>query len=156
LLIIYVDADACPVKPEIFRVAARYELNVILVANAWMRVPDDPRVRLEVVGQGADVADDWIAEHVEALDIVITTDVPLASRCMEKDALVIRPSGKQFTDDNIGASVADRNLLTELRAEGTITGGPPPMKPQNRSLFLQQLDQAIQSIKRKQRRRPSG
>ncbi|MFT5240857.1 MAG: hypothetical protein ACI9OU_002184 [Candidatus Promineifilaceae bacterium] len=156
MLIIYVDADACPVKPEIFRVAARYELDVILVANAWMRVPDDPRVRLEVVDQGMDVADDWIAEHVEALDIVITTDVPLASRCMEKEALVIRPSGKQFTDDNIGASVADRNLLTELRAEGTITGGPPPMKAQNRSLFLQQLDQAIQSIKRKQRRRPSA
>lgn len=149
MLHIYIDADACPVKQEVYRVAGRYSLDVTLVADSWMRVPDEPWITLEIVDQGFDAADDWIVEHVEPRDIVITGDIPLASRCLEKGARVIGSTGKPFTEDNIGDAVATRDLLSELRDAGEITGGPPPLKKGDRSRFLQQLDQVIQSIRRR-------
>ncbi len=149
MLHIYVDADACPVKQEVYRVAGRCRLEVTLVANSWMRIPDEQWIALEVVGDASDEADDWIVEHVEPHDIVITADVPLASRCVKEGARVIGPTGKPFTDDNIGQVLATRDLLTELRGAGEITGGPPPLDQRDRSRFLQQLDQEIQSIRRK-------
>ena len=148
MLHIFVDADACPVKQEVYRVAGRYRLEVTLVANSWMRVPDDRRIRLEVVGGGFDEADDWIVEHVQAHDIVITADIPLASRCLKAGARVIGSTGKPFTENNIGDAVATRDLLSELRGAGEITGGPPPLTKRDRSRFLQKLDEAIQAIRR--------
>jgi uncharacterized protein YaiI (UPF0178 family) len=149
LLHIFVDADACPVKQEIFRVAARCKLEVTLVANAWMHVPKDQWISLEVVGDRLDEADDWIVERVEANDIVITADIPLAGRCLAKGALVIGPTGRPFTEDHIGEALATRELMAELRGALEVTGGPPPMTKRDRSNFLQQLDNAIQSIRRK-------
>jgi len=149
LLHIYIDADACPVKQEVYRVAKRYGLDVTLVANSWMRVPDERWLRLEVVGGGFDEADDWIVEHVEADDIVITADIPLASRCIKAGASVIGTTGKPFTENNIGPVLATRDLLSELRGAGEITGGPPPLQKRDRSRFLQALDEAIQTIRRK-------
>ena len=148
LLHIFVDADACPVKPEVYRVASRYRLDVTLVANSWMRVPNEQRIVLEVVKDGFDAADDWIVEHVQSHDIVITADIPLASRCLKQGACVIGPTGKPFTENNIGQAVATRDLLSGLRDAGEITGGPPPLKKSDRSRFLQQLDNEIQSIRR--------
>ena len=148
MLHIFVDADACPVKQEVYRVAGRCGLAVTLVTNSWMRVPDEPWITLEVVGAGFDAADDWIVEHVQDHDIVITADVPLASRCLKEGARVIGPSGKPFTENNIGQAVATRDLLSELRGAGEITGGPPPLAKRDRSRFLQQLDQVIQAIRR--------
>jgi len=148
LLHIFVDADACPVKQEVYRVAGRLHLDVTLVTNSWMRVPNDPWIALEVVDDGFDAADDWIVEHVQSHDIVVTADIPLASRCLEKGARVIGTSGKPITEDNIGHAVATRDLLSELRDAGEITGGPPPLKKRDRSRFLQQLDEVIQSIRR--------
>jgi hypothetical protein len=147
LLHIYVDADACPVKQEVYRVAKRYRLDVTLVANSWMRVPDERWLRLEVVGDGFDAADDWIVEQVEPYDIVITADIPLASRCIKEGARVIGSTGKPFTEDNIGSALATRDLLSELRGAGEITGGPPPLQKRDRSRFLQALDEVIQSIR---------
>jgi len=149
LLHIYVDADACPVKQEVYRVAKRYQLKVTLVANSWMRVPDERWLRLEVVGEGFDAADDWIVEHLQADDIVVTADIPLASRCIKEGASVIGTTGKPFTENNIGPTLATRDLLSELRGAGEITGGPPPLQKRDRSRFLQQLDEVIQSIRRK-------
>lgn len=148
MLHIFIDADACPVKNEVYRVAERYGLDVTLVANSWMRVPDHTRIALEVVGNGFDAADDWIVGHVQSHDIVITADVLLASRCLKKGARVLGPSGKPFTEANIGSAVATRNLLSDLREAGEITGGPPPLTKRDRSLFLQKLDEAIQTIRR--------
>ena len=148
MLHIFVDADACPVKPEVYRVATRYHLDVTLVANSWMRVPDERRIALEIVDDGLDAADDWIVEHVQPHDIVVTADIPLASRCLKKGAHVLGSTGKLFTENNIGEAVAIRDLLTELRGAGEITGGPPPLKKRDRSRFLQQLDEVIQSIRR--------
>lgn len=148
MLHIYVDADACPVKQEVYRVARRYGLGVTLVANSWMRVPDEPRLALEVVDDGLDVADDWIVERVRPGDVVITADVPLASRCLKAGARVIGPTGKPFTDGNIGQAVATRDLLAGIRGAGEMTGGPPPITQRDRSRFLQQLDELIQSIRR--------
>jgi hypothetical protein len=149
LLHIYIDADACPVKQEVYRVARRYQLEVTLVANSRMHVPNAPGVSLVVVKDGLDVADDWIVEQVQPDDIVITADIPLASRCLENGASAIGSTGKLFTEDNIGEAVATRDLLSELRGAGEITGGPPPLTKRDRSRFLQQLDEVIQSIRRK-------
>jgi uncharacterized protein YaiI (UPF0178 family) len=149
LLHIFVDADACPVKNEVYRVAGRYHLDVTLVANSWMRVPEEQWIVLEIVEEGFGVADDWIVEHVQLHDIVVTADVPLASRCLKEGACVIGPTGKPFTEDNIGQAVATRDLMSDLRGAGEIAGGPPPLNKRDRSLFLQQLDQMIQSIRRK-------
>jgi len=150
---IFVDADACPVKQEVYRVASRYNLEVILVANSWMRVPTGRPVKLVVVEDGFDAADDWIVEHIRRGDIAITADIPLASRCLKKGAHVVGPTGKLFTDDNIGQTVATRDLLSELRSSGEIMGGPPPLTQRDRSRFLQALDSVVQTILR---RDPSG
>jgi uncharacterized protein YaiI (UPF0178 family) len=152
LLHIFVDADACPVKQEVYRVAKRYGLGVTLVAGSWMRIPEAAGVTLKVVDQGMDAADDWIVEHVEADDIVITTDVPLAARCVAKGASVLGSTGKPFTEDNIGPALATRNLLSELRELGEIAGGPPPFGKRDRSRFLEALDKAVNDIRRKQAR----
>ena len=143
---IFIDADACPVKSEVYRVAGRYKLDVTLVANSWMRVPDEGSIKLEVVGENFDEADDWIVEHASAHDIVITGDILLASRCLKEGACVIGSTGRSFTDNNIGDAVATRSLMADLRESGEITGGPPPFKKSDRSQFLQELDRVIQSI----------
>ncbi len=149
MLHIFVDADACPVKREVYRVASRCNLNVTLVANSWMRIPNEPWIALEVVEGGFDAADDWIVEHVQPHDIVVTADILLANRSLKKDARVIGTTGKPFTDSNIGEAVATRDLLAVLRDTGKVTGGPPPLKKRDRSRFLQQLDIVIQTIRRK-------
>jgi len=148
VLHIFVDADACPVKQEVYRVAKRYGLDVTLVTNSWMRVPEEQWLALELVGDGFDAADDWIVEHVQPHDIVVTADIPLASRCLKEGARVIGTTGKPFTENNIGPVLATRDLLSELRGAGEITGGPPPLQKRDRSRFLQTLDEVIQSIRR--------
>jgi uncharacterized protein YaiI (UPF0178 family) len=150
LLHIFVDADACPVKQEVYRVANRYKLSVTLVAGSWMRIPEGVKITLKVVDQGMDAADDWIVEHLEANDIVVTSDIPLAARCVDRGAYVLGPTGKLFTDDNIGPALATRDLLSELRELGEVTGGPPPFDKRDRSRFLEGLDKAINEIRRKQ------
>jgi len=146
---IFVDADACPVKQEVYRVARRYDLEVTLVANAWMRVPAEARIRLQLVEDGPDAADDWIVDQIQADDILITADIPLASRSLKKGAYVLGSTGKPFTDDNIGQALATRNLLSDLRDAGAVTGGPRPIQKRDRSRFLQSLDEMIQAIRRK-------
>jgi uncharacterized protein YaiI (UPF0178 family) len=145
---IYVDADACPVKDEIYRVAARHGLKVFVVSNAPIMVPREPWIERVVVGGAMDAADDWIAGRVAKGDIVVTADVPLASRSVKAGAVVIAPNGKPFDDDSIGMTVATRNLLHELRSAGAVTGGPKPFEPRDRSRFLSALDQAIVRQKR--------
>jgi uncharacterized protein YaiI (UPF0178 family) len=145
---IYVDADACPVKDEVYRVAARHGLKVTIVANSVIAVPRDPMIERAIVGSGPDVADDWIAERAVRGDIVVTADVPLAGRCFKAGAVVIAPNGKTFDDDAIGMALATRNLLNDLRSAGAITGGPKPFAPRDRSAFLSALDRAIVRLKR--------
>jgi len=145
--IIYVDADACPVKAEVARVAKRHEFEVIYVSNAPMRLPDYSRVTPLVVGNGFDAADNWIVEQVVEDDIVVTGDIPLASRSIKKGARVIEHQGRIFSEDNIGNILATRNLLQGMRAAGEITGGPAPFAKKDRSNFLQALEQVIQAIK---------
>ena len=151
MLHIFVDADACPVKDEVYRVAARYALEVTLVAGSWMRTPDDPKVELRVVGGGIDVADDWIVERAGAGDIVVTADIPLAARCLALGATVIGYAGPPFTADNIGTALATRGLLSELRDLGERTTGPAPFQKRDRSAFLQRLDESIHAIRRRTR-----
>ncbi len=148
MLHIYVDADACPVKDEVYKVAQRYGLSVTLVANSYMRIPSGDWIKLEVVDKGLDEADDWIAETVEKDDIVITGDIPLAARCLDEGARVLGHKGRPFTSENVAESLATRQLLSQLRDQGIMMGGPPPFAKKDRSLFLQQLDQMIQAIKR--------
>ena len=148
-ILIYIDADACPVKDETYRVAARHRLKVFLVANSWISVPRDADVERVVVSAGPDVADDWIVEHVEEGDLVITADVPLAARVVAKGAEAIGPTGKPFTAASIGMQLATRNLMADLREAGEITRGPRPFSPRDRSEFLQSLDRAVQRLKRK-------
>ncbi len=150
MLHIFIDADACPVKNEVYRVAERCHLDVTLVTNTRMRVPNETWITLEVVTDRFDAADDWIVEHVTADDIVITADILLASRCLKDGAQVIGPTGKPFTQDTIGDVVATRSLMADLREAGEITGGPPPLEKKDKSRFLQQLDNVIQLIRRKQ------
>jgi len=146
---IFVDADACPVKPEIYRVAERYTLHVYLVANAFMAVPRSDLFERVIVAEGPDAADDWIAERAGETDIVITADIPLAGRCVRKGAVVIGPTGKPFTEDSIGLALATRDLLTDLRSAGATTRGPPPLTRQDISRFLSALDLAVTRLKRK-------
>lgn len=148
MLDLYVDADACPVKAEVFRVAERYGLKIFVVANSWMRVPDDPMIELIMVADGLDVADDWIADRAGEGDIAITSDIPLAARCVKNGARAIGPDGRPFTEDGIGDVLATRNLMTDLREAGEIRGGGRPFTKQDRSRFLQTLDTTIQAIKR--------
>ena len=140
---IYVDADDCAVKDEVFRVAKRYALPVTLVANRWMFTPDDGRVALVVVGDGLDAADDWIVEHVAANDIVICSDIPLAARCVDRGARVVNSRGRVFTADDVGHALATRDLLKQLRESGVPTPGPKPFGPRDRSEFLQALDREV-------------
>ena len=135
-------------KPEIYRVAQRYEVRVTLVAASWMRIPTDANVALEVVAEGFDAADDWIAARVAPNDLVITADIPLAARCVAVGAQVLGPTGRPFTESNIGDMLATRNLLAEMRGAGMETGGPAPFEPRDRSRFLQALDQAVQALRR--------
>ena len=146
---IFVDADACPVKEEIYRVAKRYGYAVTLVSNAMMRIPQAEWLKLIVVDGRLDAADDWIAERVAENDIVISADIPLAARCLEEGAVVLDMRGGAFTEDRIGEALASREILGQLRDRGAIAGGPAPFVQRDRSRFLQRLDQAIQAIRRK-------
>ncbi len=145
--IIYIDADACPVKDEIYRVARRYEMRVLVVARTFMRTPNDALIEL-VERDGFGVVDDWIAEQAGLGDIVITADIPLAARCLAKEARVIDPRGQPFSESDIGAALAMRDLMADLRQDGTVTGGPPPMTPKDRSRFLSKLDEAVNAVRR--------
>src|SRR5277367_4137754 len=145
---IYVDADACPVKDEIYRVAARHGLPVSVVAGNFIRVPQDPLIERVAAGPGMDAADDWIAERAGKGDIVITSDIPLASRCVKSGCEVIAPNGKPFSEQSIGMTLAVRNLMTDLRSSGEITGGPKSFASRDRSAFLSALDQTIRRIQR--------
>ena len=145
---IYVDADACPVKDEVYRVAARYGLYVYVVSNSFMNLPREPWIERVVVGDGFDAADDWIAERVGKGAIVVTADVPLASRCVKAGATALAPNGKAFTDASVGMALATRNLMQDLREAGAITGGPKPFSPRDRSAFLGALDRAVVGAKR--------
>ncbi len=146
---LYVDADACPVKDEVVRVADRHGLTVYMVSNAYMRLPDNPLVQRVVVGKDADEADDWIAERVGTGDIAITADIPLASRCLKAGAAVLGPSGKPFTDAGIGTALAMRDLMGHLRETGEIRGGGPGFTQKDRSRFLEVLEQTIRASQRK-------
>ena len=146
---IFVDADACPVKPEVYRVAERYGLKVYVVANSFMAVPRHELIERVIVPEGPDIADDWIVERAGANDIVITADIPLAGRCVRNKAIVIGPTGKPFTDDSIGMALATRDLLTDLRSAGATTRGPPPLSRQDLSRFLSALDLAVTRLQRK-------
>ena len=149
MLILYVDADACPVKDEIYRVARRYSMRVIVVANSALRVPNDPLVELVVRHEpGLNIVDDWIAEQAGPGDIVITSDIPLVARCIAKQARVLDPKGRLFTEHDIGETLAMRDLLDGLRQDGTITGGPAPMTAKDRSKFLSKLDELVNSVRR--------
>ena len=150
---IYIDADACPVKQEVYRVAERHALKgaalkVFVVSNSPIAVPRDEMVERVVVGGGMDEADNWIAERAGRGDIVITADIPLASRCVKNGATVLAPNGKPFSEESIGMTLATRNLMDSLRSAGAITGGPKPFAPRDRSNFLSALDQALVRLKR--------
>ncbi len=150
MLTIYVDADACPVKDEVYRVARRCEMRVAVVANAPLRIPPDALVEL-VVRQGFGAADDWIAEQCGPGDVVVTADIPLAARCLAKGTLVLGPKGRPFTDNDIGSALALRELMDGLRQGGTVTGGPAPMTPKDRSRFLSKLDEMAHAARRASR-----
>ncbi|WP_316860473.1 YaiI/YqxD family protein [uncultured Cohaesibacter sp.] len=145
---IFVDADACPVKEEVYKVAERHDLAVTLVANQFMRLPRDIVVRFVKVEDGPDVADDYIAEHAHSKAIVITADILLAQRCITQKATVIGTNGKPFTENSIGSAVAMRNLMADLRETGDVAGGPPPFSKADRSRFLSSLHEAIVQLKR--------
>jgi uncharacterized protein len=145
---ILVDADACPVKQEIYRVAERHRLRVQIVANSPINVPRDPMIERVTVGGGLDAADDWIAAHADADAIVITNDVPLASRCIKAGAQVIATNGRPFTDASIGMALAMRNLMADLREAGEMSGGPAAFSARDRSAFLAELDRTIRRLQR--------
>ena len=147
---IYIDADACPVKDEALKVADRHGLRIIYVSNSWMRLPESPQVERAVVADGPDAADDWIAERIEALDIVVTQDIPLAGRCLKKGAKAIGNTGKPFTDASIGMALAMRELSQHLRETGESRGFNAAFTKQDRSRFLEALEQAVQLSKRGQ------
>jgi uncharacterized protein len=150
---IYIDADACPVKQEVYRVAERHALKgaalkVFVVSNSPIAVPRDEMVERVVVGGGMDEADNWIAERAGRGDIVITADIPLASRCVKNGATVLAPNGKPFSEESIGMTLATRNLMDSLRSAGAVTGGPKPFAPRDRSNFLSAIDQALVRLRR--------
>jgi len=145
---IYVDADACPVKEEVYRVAARHRIAVSVVAQGFIRVPDDPGIERIAAGSAPDAADDWIAARAGPGAIVVTADIPLASRCVKAGGVVIAPDGRVFTEDAIGMALAMRDLMTDLRSAGEATRGPRPFAPKDRSAFLSALDAAIRRLQR--------
>ena len=144
---ILVDADACPVKEEIVRVAERHGIAAIFVSNAWMRLPASQFVHRQIVDDGPDASDNWIADEITAADICVTQDIPLADRCLKKHARAITPAGRPFTPDNIGMALAVRDLKAHLRETGDVRGGPPAFTRADRSRFLQALEQAVQDIR---------
>jgi uncharacterized protein len=147
---IYVDGDACPVREETYRVAARLGLNVFVVSNGSrpIRPPGLSNVSMVLVGDNADAADDWIAEHISAADVCVTSDIPLASRCLKRGARVVSPTGKHWTEANIGNALAGREIARHLRELGTNTRGPAPLTQRDRSRFLSALDTAVQAALR--------
>ena len=147
---IYVDGDACPVPEETYRVAARLRLNVFVVSNGSrpIRPPGASNVSMVLVGDNADAADDWIAEHISAVDVCVTSDIPLASRCLKKGARVVSSTGKHWTPVNIGNALAGREIAQHLRELGTNTRGPAPLTKRDRSRFLSALDTALQAALR--------
>lgn len=148
MTVLYIDADACPVKDEIYRVAGRYGLQVFVVCNSWIRTPAEPLISCVVVDEGPDVADDWIAERAGPGDVVITADIPLAERALAKGAQALHPAGRPFTSDNIGSALASRAIGEHLRSMGEITGGPAAFTAADRSKFLQALDAAVVKARR--------
>jgi len=146
---IFVDADGCPVKSEVLRVAGRYGVQVSVVANTRLSLPPDANVERVVVGSGFDAADDWIAARVAEEDIVVSGDIPLASRCLEQGAHVIDFKGRELTPENIGDAMGSRELMAYLRESGVTTGGPAPFEKKDRSRFLHRLDEVIQTLRRR-------
>ena len=149
--LIYVDGDACPVKAEVYRVAARYAIKVLVVANATMHVPTGASIELVVVKGRFDAADDWIVEHIGPRDIAITSDIPLAARCLAKGAAVLGPKGSRFSEDSIGEALATREIMEGLRQGGWTGGGPSPFAKADRSRFLAKLDETIHAVRRRRR-----
>jgi uncharacterized protein len=147
---IYIDGDACPVREEIYRVAARLRLHVLVVSNGSrpIRPPGTSNVRMVLVGESADAADDWIAEHISAVDVCVTSDIPLAALCLKKGARVVSPTGKHWTQANIGNALTGREIARHLRELGTNTRGPAPLTKRDRSRFLSALDTALQAAMR--------
>jgi uncharacterized protein len=145
---ILVDSDACPVREEIYKVAGRHQVRVSIVANSYMRIPDDPLVERVIVNDKFDAADDWIAERAGPLSVVITADILLAERCVKAGAAVLAPTGKPFTENSIGMSVATRAIMADLRAGVGVTAGPAPFSPSDRSNFLSALHTALVRLKR--------
>jgi len=145
---IYIDADACPVKDETYKVAARNGLKTYVVSNSWIRVPLTPAIEQIVVDAGPDVADDWIAERAGPGDVVVTNDIPLADRVLKAGGQAIAPNGRVFTADMIGSALASRSIGEHLRSMGEVTSGPKAFGPQDRSKFLQALDQAVVKARR--------
>lgn len=148
MLQIYIDADGCPVKDEVYRVARRYDMPVKVVANDSLRVPTDRLVERVLVSGDFDAADDWIVENAGPGDIVITADVPLASRAVKKGARVLGPKGREFTEESVGDALATRDLMDHLRQMGIQTGGPAPFEKKDRSNFLMKLDEIINAQRR--------
>jgi len=145
---ILVDADACPVKEEIYKVAFRHEVPVTIVSNSWLRVPQHPLISRQVVDSGFDAADDWIVGEASSSTLVVTSDILLADRCIKAGAAVLAPNGKPFTANSIGSAVATRAIMSDLRAGGDIVGGPPPFSKTDRSRFLSALDEALVRLRR--------
>jgi len=147
-ILIMIDADACPVKDETYKVADRHDVKTFVIANSWINVPRSPMIERVVVPAGPDVADDWIVERARPGVVVITADVPLAARCMKAGANVIAPNGRAFTDQSMGMALATRNLMDQLRSQGETTRGPAPFSPKQRSEFLSALDLALVRLAR--------
>ncbi len=145
---LFIDADACPVKDEVYRVAERYGLQVFVVSNGWINTRRAPWIEQVVVDAGPDIADDWIAERAVTGDIVITSDIPLADRCLKAGAQALKPNGQAFTPDSIGSALAGRLVGEHMRSMGLPTSGPPPFGPKDRSAFLQALDTAVVRARR--------
>ncbi|WP_068877885.1 MULTISPECIES: YaiI/YqxD family protein [unclassified Phenylobacterium] len=148
---IFIDADACPVKDETYKVAARYGLKTWVVSNSFIQIPQSTLIERRIVDAGPDVADDWIAGEAQPGDIVVTNDIPLADRVLKAGAAAIAPNGRAFTADSIGSALAQRSIMEHIRSTGEITGGPRPFGPADRSRFLQALDEAVNRERRKRR-----
>jgi uncharacterized protein len=151
---IFIDADACPVKDETYKVAARYGLAVVVVSNSFIRIPASPLIQRRIVEAGPDAADDWIAAEVRPGDIVVTNDIPLADRVLRSGAAAVAPDGRTFTADSIGAALAQRAIMEHIRSTGEITGGPKAFGRADRSRFLQSLDEAVNRERRRPRQAP--
>ena len=145
---ILIDADACPVKEEVYKVATRYRVAVVVVSNSPIRIPQSSLISRKIVSDAFDAADDWIAEQVEPGCVVITADILLADRCLKRGGTVIAPNGRPFTEASIGGAIATRAIMADLRAGGDIVGGPPPFSKQDRSRFLSSLDEVLVKLRR--------